>query len=261
MLWNDQPLVINVELAKKLGLNESIVIQQIHYWLEINRKSNRNYIDGKYWAYNTYPEWRKQFPFWSEPTIRRIFKNLEKAGYLITDNFNKKKYDQTKWYTLNYSSLESLLNKPRNIGCDQIDHMDMTKMGVSKRSEWADQSDQNDQTNTKDYPKIKSEITQPCVEIFGKYDIDISYLVYRQPNLFSAYIPDEIAKVAKYLNTKRKEGKIINPIAYLMADPIGIITMILSEKPRQNYANEAEFYVLPDLLIDLEAQVKIDDIS
>ena len=61
LLLDENPLMIMPQLAVKIGLNESIVLQQIHYWLEINRKADKNKRDGFYWTYNSYKEWQKQF--------------------------------------------------------------------------------------------------------------------------------------------------------------------------------------------------------
>ncbi|STJ11316.1 ybl78 [Escherichia coli] len=33
LLFAERPLVINTQLAMKIGLNEAIVLQQLHYWL------------------------------------------------------------------------------------------------------------------------------------------------------------------------------------------------------------------------------------
>lgn len=128
MLYNENPLVVNVELARILGLNESIVIQQIHYWIEINKKKNHNFRDGRTWTYNSYPEWQEQFPFWSESTIKRIIVRLEKEGYIISTQYNKKTYDKTKWYTLDYEKIAILIQKTRNNRTGQNDPIDSSKM-------------------------------------------------------------------------------------------------------------------------------------
>lgn len=98
LLFNEQPLVVNVELARTIGLNEAIVLQQVSYWLE---KSDKVY-DGKPWTYNSMVDWQKQFPFWSLDTVKRTFTSLEKMELLVTSNFNKAKFDRTKWYTIDY---------------------------------------------------------------------------------------------------------------------------------------------------------------
>ena len=106
LLINERPLVVLPGLAAKVGLNEAIILQQIHYWTTAKAKANTDYHDGRHWAYNTYEDWQEQFPFWSVSTIRRAITNLEKGGYLITGNYNKAKFDATKWYAVDYETLE-----------------------------------------------------------------------------------------------------------------------------------------------------------
>lgn len=46
----DDVLLIRKTLVKVLGnLNEAVVLNQIHYWLEINKKADKNFRDGRYW--------------------------------------------------------------------------------------------------------------------------------------------------------------------------------------------------------------------
>lgn len=48
-LLDSHPLVLNKQLAVILGLNEALILQQVHYWIEINKKNNRNFQEGRYW--------------------------------------------------------------------------------------------------------------------------------------------------------------------------------------------------------------------
>ena len=112
LLYTKEPIVINPIAAEVLGVNESIIIQQIHYWLNINEKAKINFHEGRYWTYNTYENWQKtNFRFLSVPTLKRIFKKLEDKKILIKDNFNKKKYDRTLWVTINYEKLDELMTE------------------------------------------------------------------------------------------------------------------------------------------------------
>lgn len=142
LLIDDYPILVLPRLAEEIGLNEAIVLQQIHYWL---KKSNHNY-DGRRWIYNSYKEWEQHFPFWSNATIRRTISSLEKQELLFVGNYNKAGFDNTKWYSIDYFKLE----------------------GVSKRlaqneqttcSKRADAVAQNEQTNTRDYTEITTETT------------------------------------------------------------------------------------------------------
>jgi len=109
LLFDSQPLVIDRTLAKVIGLNESIVLQQIHYWLEINAKKKINFHKGRYWTYNSAVEWQENdFIFWSVRTIERTIKNLEEVNLLISDNFNTDRRDRTKWYSIDYNKLDAL---------------------------------------------------------------------------------------------------------------------------------------------------------
>lgn len=104
LLLNEYPLLVFPSLACLIGLNESILLQQIHYWLD---KSSHQHNE-KPWVYNTYEAWHEQFPFWSISTIRRSIGNLEKCGLLVTGNFNHAGFDNTKWYTIDYAELDRM---------------------------------------------------------------------------------------------------------------------------------------------------------
>lgn len=89
-------------LAAQIGLNEAIVLQQLHYWL----KKSRNEHDGRKWVYNTLGEWQAQFPFWSEDVLQRTMKSLVKQGVAIVHKFNKENWDRTNWYSIDYDRLD-----------------------------------------------------------------------------------------------------------------------------------------------------------
>ena len=104
-LFNENPLVVNPSLAAAIGLSESIVIQQMQYWL----KKSTNKIKGQSWIYNTYDEWALQFPFWKPETIRKIFSKLRKLDLIKSEKLSKNKWDKTNWYTINYQILDETL--------------------------------------------------------------------------------------------------------------------------------------------------------
>lgn len=138
LLISEPPLQVLPSLAVKIGLNEAIILQQVHYWL---LKSN-NIRDGYKWVYNSYSEWNKQFPFFSRNTMIRAFNSLEKQGLLITANYNKAGFDKTKWYRIDY---EKLVGKRS------------TQNGYTSNPKWVDGDTQNGQTNTNRLPETTSE--------------------------------------------------------------------------------------------------------
>lgn len=106
-------LIINTDLALVLGdLNEAIVLNQLNYWLGINRKAGKNFIDDRYWVHNSYSDWKaKDFPYWSEKTIQRTFTRLENKGVVVSANYNKLGIDKTKWYTIDTEKLQELVDE------------------------------------------------------------------------------------------------------------------------------------------------------
>lgn len=98
-------------IAVELGVECAIILKNIEFWVKTNRANGeeRHYHDGKWWTYNTAGSYAKLFPWWSERNVYRFLKKLEEAGYIQSGNFNKFKYDRTKWYT---SETEKSLIKP-----------------------------------------------------------------------------------------------------------------------------------------------------
>lgn len=143
LLIDDYPILVLPKLAELIGLNEAIVLQKIHYWLNT---SKHNY-DGKKWIYNSYPKWVEQFPFWSERTVKRTFSSLKKQDLLFVGNYNKAGFDKTKWYSINYKILNELVARPSGQNDPTV------------RTNCHDGVGQNDPTNTIDYTQTTTQTT------------------------------------------------------------------------------------------------------
>ena len=193
-LFDSHPIVVDRELAKAFGLNEAIVLQQLNYWL--NGKSAK-LINGRKWIYNSYKQWQKDnFPFWSLATVRRAIENCEKKGLIITGNFNKAGFDKTKWYSIDYDAVDRGMSK-RVAQNEQTD--------CSKR---ANGVAQNEQTNTRDYSEITTEITtdnnsraEPD-SVADKTKTIVDYLNEKTDSHYKATTP----KTKQLVQARLKEG-------------------------------------------------------
>ena len=68
LLIKESPLQVLPSLVMQVGLNEAILLQQLHFRSLIST----NVRDGHKWVYKTYDEWKnEEFPFWSVDTIKR----------------------------------------------------------------------------------------------------------------------------------------------------------------------------------------------
>ena len=143
LLFDEQPIVFDRTLAREIGDRHATVLQQVHYWIEINRKKKNKevYKDGYYWTYRSIKKWHEEeFDYLSFSTVRRTFDDLIEDGYLITGEYNKFGADRTKWYRVNKDKLIKLYEKITNEkhllnmtnANAQNEQMEMSKMGSSE---------------------------------------------------------------------------------------------------------------------------------
>lgn len=173
LLFDERPLVLQPRLAFLLGgSDEAIILQQVHYWTQ----KNMNIRDDYSWVYNSMKEWHKQFYWISESSVKRIFTKLEKKGVLITGNYNKAKFDKTKWYRIDYGALDEMEQR--------LGQIDLTS--GSKRPNGAGQVDP---TNTIDYTETTTEMIDREIDtreklrpVFDFYERNKGYMadVYQQ---------------------------------------------------------------------------------
>ncbi len=202
VLFDEFPILVDRVLASKIGLNEAVIIQQIHYWIMQNKRQKKNYYNNKWWTYNTLEEWRDEtFFFWSLSTVKRTFKKLEKEGLLIVGNYNRKAYDRTKWYTIDYEKLEERCNN--SIG--QLDTMEEVNMN---------------QSIPKTKQRLTTEITQPLVVVekiksyFNLDDNDIKKVAstYSATGKDISYLVEKLELVKSKPNTRDITGYLISAL-------------------------------------------------
>ena len=117
LLFDEQPIVFDRTLAREIGDRHATVLQQVHYWIEVNRKKKNKevYKDGYYWTYRSIKKWHEEeFDYLSFSTVRRTFDDLIGDGYLITGEYNKFGADRTKWYRVNKDKISKLYEKITN---------------------------------------------------------------------------------------------------------------------------------------------------
>lgn len=180
-LLNEPPLLIMPSLAVRIGLNESIVLQQIHYWNVINENNKNNFRDGYYWTFNSVKEWNKQFPFWSKNTIVRLLNRLEDKGLVVTGNYNKLKFDRTKWYRIDYEVLNAFTTDGQmdlQPACTTIPETNTKTNKKSKRyiiSETGNEVlsyyyDKYKEILKKEHPSVTKEQLDDMEEVISYYD-------------------------------------------------------------------------------------------
>lgn len=158
LLYNEPPIAVSPTLAKELGLNAAVFLQQLHYWIEQKKQHGSryqdSYKDGYFWVYNTVSEWLEQLPFLgSKSTFKRMIYDLQEKGVLVIGNYNKFDNDHTSWYRINYLRLEQISknsqvqNEPPGGSKRDAGEFKMERPAV-----------QNEPSITRDYTETTTEI-------------------------------------------------------------------------------------------------------
>lgn len=90
----------DIKNAEEYGVEESIVLQNLIFWINKNKANGKHLYDGKTWTYNSIKAFTELFPFWTDRQIERILKSLKDQNVIITGNYNESPYDKTTWYAL-----------------------------------------------------------------------------------------------------------------------------------------------------------------
>lgn len=92
-------------LAMSIGLTGAIIIQELH---ELLKTSNEN-REGRRWVCKTAEQWHKLLPYYSITTIKKALYELEKCGCIISKKFDAGRFNQRKYYSIDYVVLENVL--------------------------------------------------------------------------------------------------------------------------------------------------------
>jgi hypothetical protein len=95
----------STEDATKYGVDGAIMLHHLRYWVAKNEANDKNFHDGSHWTYNSTSAFAALFPFWTARKIGRLLQKLEDDGIIRSGNFNNKRYDRTKWFTVSGNTI------------------------------------------------------------------------------------------------------------------------------------------------------------
>jgi len=143
LIDGEPPLIVQASLALKIGANEAMLLQQVHYWADRSTTT----ADGHKWVYNTLDEWQKQFPFMSARTVKRTFANLKESGLLVVECLRDNRFDRMPYYRVHYENLANLAQTP--VASEHAN------LAPSADSEHANLAPSNGQIGTEDDAKME----------------------------------------------------------------------------------------------------------
>lgn len=90
----------NVQMAKEIGLEETLILKHLYYWCYANSDNQDMIKNGYIWVYITRKKIAETYPYLSDGKIRGAIEKLKKDDYIIIDCFNQLAIDKTNWYAL-----------------------------------------------------------------------------------------------------------------------------------------------------------------
>lgn len=88
------------EFGGRDGVNRAIIYQYIANWVIYNQEHGKNYVDGRFWSYNSGPAWAEMIKLWEPNTVEKHIRFLREEGVLDAKAMKADKGIQTLWYSL-----------------------------------------------------------------------------------------------------------------------------------------------------------------
>lgn len=99
----------SIFLAEHDGLEESIILHSLYYWLLKNASNERNLRDGRYWTYNSAAALSRLFPYIKKDRLYRLLKSMQERGLILRENYNTEPMDKTLWYSITDTTLARMM--------------------------------------------------------------------------------------------------------------------------------------------------------
>jgi hypothetical protein len=174
LLLPSRPIVVIPELAMRVGLNEAMLLQQVHYWATETTSGIEH--DSRRWVYNTIAEWMKQFPFLSESSIKRAFSSLKSQGVIYVEQLSSDPRDKTNFYAINYEH-RALTDEVKLTSCSgsnctdatgQTEPMQQVRLTRCKRPKRTVlPTESTSESTSKEKPPIAPQSEQPTADTSG----------------------------------------------------------------------------------------------
>ncbi|MBI5821360.1 MAG: hypothetical protein HZA88_20525 [Verrucomicrobia bacterium] len=96
------------KFAEEHGVKEAIVLK----FLAHKVRRSKNVRNDKKWFFDPIRELAHRYPYIPKSTMDKILKRLESKKLLEIDNFNRRGYDRTGWYTVPQDALDAVEKRP-----------------------------------------------------------------------------------------------------------------------------------------------------
>ncbi len=188
----------DINIAKEYGITEAILLKHIYFWVKRNTLNEKNYIDGRYWTYNSLKAFSELFPYLTQRQVRYTLDKLKEKGLILVGNFNDDPRDRTLWYTLTEKGI-GLFEQKRQVAFDKKGKSDFSNLESSSakngkcNNKYINNNIADTDINT-DIKQIESEIVNNSLTCINNKQTENGKQVNQQHTLAE----NEFAECIKY---------------------------------------------------------------
>lgn len=223
-LIDEPPLLVMPSLAKAIGLEGAVFLQQLHYWLG----TSKHEYAGERWIYNSAEQWLEQLPFLSLRSFRRMVNQLRRDGLIRTsDHLNGDHWNHTLWYTIDYTRLGEIVGSCQNGTIDvtecQNGISDSAKMALTKTEDYTETTEEDPRAL---FRAIQSKIVAdngPAIE-FEIRNIDRYAAAFT--GSLPAVDPADVGWFISYVDQIRRDIFQTDHVAPLKVPPPGLLRAV-----------------------------------
>jgi hypothetical protein len=92
------------EVAKEIGLNESLVLLQLEFWMTIEGEERDDY----WWVRKTVREIQSTFIFWGTGTVSRTLTSLTNQGFIVYGNYDEGPGKGASWIRFDLDKIDTI---------------------------------------------------------------------------------------------------------------------------------------------------------
>lgn len=173
----------DIDVAEKYGIKEALLINHFAFYISVNKRSKKNFHDGKTWVYHTIDELASYFPYMTKDEVRTTVDRLcngktrkskgenEYQPILQKGNYNKTTFDHTTWYSfIEEGCLNS--NNCYERAQAQIDLVESpNREGSSPNREWLEPSSIPSTKTSTELTTIETNVVVNFYSCLSKVDI------------------------------------------------------------------------------------------
>ncbi|OCK44355.1 hypothetical protein BA195_06675 [Tenacibaculum soleae] len=104
----------SVDVAAAYNVDVALMLQHFCFWYEKVVSDGINKHKNEHWVRLKLTQLHHQFPYWGESKVRHLVDKMIALKLIKKDEFNERKNDRTKWYTLTKKAKQILNILPQN---------------------------------------------------------------------------------------------------------------------------------------------------